>query len=300
MEILNDKYKKITIILITAICGSTIFANDTTFKEYTFGNFRDMANEIIKLNTKYNNDSTERIIQLNHPSYINYYLNRLGHKDLRFAQYVNHGENEQLMELKKIVQESKKNYFINAYFMLQSSIDDIIKAKYPFVTDNINSTGYNIRIYSTHQNKNVQKCLLELNNDFENEDSWSAPKSFDIQNPISGAKSFIVTNKMEYGPTIKIPYSELKKAKYFVCTTDFIADTVLADISFDYSVSRDDKTISWQSRPFRFFNAKNKLSKYVFTANFPEEIKDSDIVAIYISNGKHESLKIDNISIRFY
>ena len=105
---------------------------------------------------------------------------------------------------------------------------------------------------------------------------------------------------MEYGPTIKIPYSELKKAKYFVCTTDFIADTVLADISFDYSVSRDDKTISWQSRPFRFFNAKNKLSKYVFTANFPEEIKDSDIVAIYISNGKHESLKIDNISIRFY
>ncbi|MEI7596227.1 MAG: glycosyltransferase family 39 protein [Bacteroidota bacterium] len=300
IDLLKEKLKKVAIICIAVICSYSFVFEQTSFKESTFGDFKGLAKEIVELNKTYKSDSIERIIQLNNPNYINFYLKKEG-STLEFSQYINHGEEEKLIELKKIVQNSNKPYFMDSYLLYQPSIiEDIISSEYPYIIYNTSKLGYTVRLFSRKSNQGEKLPLLEINNDFESADCWTSKIVLDTVNPINGIKSFIMSDSLMYGPTIRIPYSDLKNANYFIASVDFIADTVLADVSMDCTISNADSTLSWQSRPFRYFDKAGKLSKLIYSLDLPSGIKSTDIVSFYISNAKLETVKIDDFNIKFY
>ena len=105
---------------------------------------------------------------------------------------------------------------------------------------------------------------------------------------------------MIYGPTIRIPYSNILNANLAVLSIDFIADSVIKDISVDCSFGNEDTTLLWQSRPFRYYNNENKLSKFVYTIEIPDNLKTTDLLSFYISNSKLEHIKLDNFEIKYF
>jgi len=292
--------------------GSTVIEKNY-YSTYHFGEFRDIASKTIAWNEDAGEKNITRVININSPFYINYYLDKAG-KPLSFAMYKNEGR-EDLHALNKIVQESKTPYFLYAWSSLvdPNETGDIILAKYPYIIKQIDYNGMaSITLYSSKDSAQAipqPKPVFCIFNGFEERQTWDKDTSILTKEKVwKGKYAIKLDARDEYGPayTSRIsrmtdkPFKRVQVSLWAYATGIFKDAQIVATLSFKDDDNQIYEKYFWLSSKFSYFINKNKWGQVFFSFNLPELRSRNDELKIYVWNPDKDPLYIDNFELKLF
>lgn len=300
------------IILLLLGCISTV-AEKKYYSTYHFGEFKDIASKTIEWNNEIGEKNITRVINVNSPYYINYYLDK-AEKPLSFAMYKDEGR-EDLRTLDKIVQNSKTPYFLYAWSSLvdPNETGDIILAKYPYIVKQINYNGMAaITLYSMNDSTHAipqPKPVYYLFNGFEHKETWDKDTSIITTEKVwKGKYAIKLDAKDEYGPTFTARISQLTDQpfkRFYISLWAYATGTfkdaqIVATLSFKDDENQVYENYFWLSSKFNYFIEKDQWGQVFFSFNLPELRSRNDELKIYVWNPDKKPLYIDNFEMKLY
>lgn len=283
---------------------STIIENQY-FQNNHFGVFKEIAQTSLEWEKKYEEKNLAKAININHPSYINYYFKKFGEQVI-FDQYRCKSK-EEIIRLKNIIDTCQTPYFMYAWSTMHNpyEIFEIIKSKYPVIEDK--RLYFNSAILLYKKDSNIRKPLFIDHQEFEIKGKWyndtiSLSKNF----AKSGNHSFKFDNHIEYSSTfgkkisLLIPAS-VKEAIINVSVFGYLPIDQYSDAELVLSFESDEKTYNWNSARFNDFIKNNKQWKEVFmSCKIPDNFSPDDKVKIYVWNPSKKEFYIDSFKISIF
>jgi hypothetical protein len=303
----SNKLKIIALIIFT-LFGTvhTVFINKF-YQQQHFGEFRDVAAKIAQWNHEFGKENITNTIIVNSPFYIHYYLDRES-DGIEFKQYDNHGGKD-LLELKKIVDDSRTPYFIHAWTKpCPAEVEDIIRTKYPCILHRKNYSGLSeVTVYSRNQSEQCLKMpdpIKVTGNDFDEGMIWGGSEAnLDSNFAYSGKFSFRMDAKTEYSPAFVIRVADVNNSKFDrikVSLWAFSPD-VITNMPIVISIENNKKGgYIWASSHIENFIEPKKWGQAFFNFEVPEILSPDDVLKIYIWNVGKNVIYIDDEIIGFY
>lgn len=305
---LPQKINAGTTTLLVIFLFTGIFSTVSGKKYYStqhFGEFKDVAAKLCAWDEQFGEENVAKALQANNVWYVNYYLKQL-HHPVTFVQTKNDGNND-FRKLKQAMDTSSTSYF--AYVQTKSvpeEVYDIIQTKYPYVVEDHDYSGLSrVTLFSKKAVKPVaeKEVLFSLKTDMENAAVLGTDSVLQCTSCAkSGRYSLKLDPLHEYGLNIIIPvqkYSGKIPAKIKVSLWAMFPDTsakviLVVDIS-----SADKKPIFWAGREIQYFLNPNTWNQGFFRCNLPAELKEGDLIKIYLWNPQKKTIFADDFIIDF-
>jgi hypothetical protein len=302
-------FSMLGIFIITGLFSTIV--EKKYYSTYHFGEFRDLAAKTIEWNDQFGNKNITKVINVNNPYYINYYLEKF-QKPLLFAIYRNEGKQD-LHTLNKIVKNSKTSYFLYAWSSVvdPNETGDIIMSKYPYVIKQIDYNGMaGITLYSmtdsTHAIQQPQP-IFYIFNGFEEKNTWNKDTSIiTTENVWKGNCAIKLGAKDEYGPAYanrifmmtEKPFKRVKVSLWAYATGVFKDAQIVATLNLKDDENQVYENYFWLSSKFEYFIDKGRWGQVFFSFNLPELRSRNDELKIYVWNPDKQPLYIDNFELK--
>ena len=139
-----------TILLLLLLLDVHLVKSAKYYSRPQFGLFKELADFTVRYCHKFGDENIEKTININNPFYINYYLGKMGHNQIVFAQYRNDGTVAELEAFKKIVEQSAKPYFLFAWSGKGNppELVALVMQKYPVLIEKEKTDWSEIMIFS--------------------------------------------------------------------------------------------------------------------------------------------------------
>jgi len=307
LDKISNKLKIIALICFT-LFGTlqTVFIN-RFYKQQHFGEFKDVAAKIAQWNHEFGEKNITNAIVVNAPFYIHYYLDsEFG--GVEFEQYDNHGGKD-LLELEKIVDQSRTPYFIHAWTKpCPAEVDDIIRKKYPCILYRTNYSGLSeVTLYSLNLSDQCLEMPIPLKvveNNFDVGMIWGGSEAnLDSNFVHSGRFSFRMDSNAEYSPAFTLRVGDVNEAKFDRIKVSLWAYSpdVLNNMPIVISFENPEKGgYIWASSHIENFIEPQKWGQAFFEFEVPEILSPDDILKIYVWNAEKKLIYIDDEIIAFY
>jgi hypothetical protein len=313
---IRKEYRIYNYIALAALLIIGIFSTLSEkiyYASYTHGEFRDLAKKTIEWNSAYGATNITRVINVNSPSYINYYFDRFDNP-VDFSLYKNDGKTD-LLKLRKVIEASNAPYFLYAWSSVYnpSESDDMIRTKYPFQIKNID---YNrmagISLYSVKDSSGalpISQPVYYALNGFENKNTWDKDTSIlDTTIVKYGKYSVKLDAKDEYGPSSNSIISGMTDKSFTRVSVSLWAYAagifkdaqIVATLNFRDDDNQIYENYMWVSSKFEYFIEKEKWGQVFFSFTLPELRSRNDELKIYVWNPDRNPLYIDNIEIKAF
>ena len=306
----DENAVKVVRILVPGIMllgTNQIVRSNRFYEQQHFGEFKDVAQKIAGWNAELGSDNVTNAIVVNSPFYIRYYLDKLD-PQIEFAQYDNRGGKD-FLELKKITDTSRTEYFIHAWTKpCPPEVNDIIRRKYPCVLRHVDYSELSaVTLFS----KKPRDCrvpdpvpLARYANDFEHGLIWGGrPGNLDTTKYHSGKTSFAFDEHTEYGPALVLPVGAVHQGRFdririsvFVFSPEPLHDIPLV-VSI---VDQADENIVWSSSKIEDFTEPGRWDQAFFEFRVPKPLPPDSRIKIYIWNAEKTRFNIDDFVIEFY
>ncbi|NTW33347.1 MAG: glycosyltransferase family 39 protein [Bacteroidetes bacterium] len=311
---INDKKFNFSALGVLLLIGifSTV-AEKKYYNTYHFSEFKEIAKKTIEYNNQFGDKNITRVININSPYYINYYLEKFDNP-LPFALYRNEGKND-FYKLNKLVQRNQTKYFLYAWSGVFNPPEtkDIIMTKYPYIIEDIDYNGMaGISLYSSTDKKKTipqAKPVFYVFNGFEDKQTWDKDTSILTTEKVCYGKYAVKLDAQnEYGPayvsriskmTDKI-FKRVNVSLWSFAAGNFKDAQIVATINFKDDENQVYENYFWLSSKFEYFIDKNKWGQVFFSFNLPELRSKNDELKIYVWNPDKQPLYIDNFELKLF
>ena len=307
MEKPLDKNKLIAFIILAMIGLYSFLLDDNYYRKQHFGAFKDIAFQISAWDEAYGSENITKAININHPWYIQYYLNR-NNTSVQFEQYENKGGMD-LLDLKHIVEAASAGYFLYAWTKpAPSVIEDLIRVNFPFITKKIDYDGLSaVTLYSKNDHRPgypEQVPIRVETNGFENPGLWNADEShLDNKVVFNGQFSYRFDSTVLYGPAYSARISDISDKPFRLIKVSLMAYTPGAMFKTPLVISIDTpegENCCWAGTNLDYYMDPGVWNHVFFQYEVPDVQSTSNILKIYVWNNQLLDFYIDDIKIAFY
>lgn len=294
-----DKKKQglLAVFLAAGVIGTT--AVNKYYSQQHFGEFKDVARLTAQWQQEYGDSAITKVININNPRYIDYYLNRYNAR-ARFETYTVEGT-EGLQTLSEILKSSSHPYFLYATTKPSpEQSDEIIRSFYPYVVD-LQDYGQfsSIVLYGKQKGKTFEDAtgLTEIK-------LIKASLKADTLIPADETdtlKAQKLDATTEYSAGIELNADEFRdKANLFISaeldlfTFNSTGESVLVFII----ETADGKNIVWEGAPTRYVETAGKWSHVINTARIDTKIPEGSKTKVYFWNKDRKVMYIRNMQCR--
>jgi uncharacterized membrane protein len=293
-----DKKKRwiLTLFLATGVLGTTVI--NRYYEKQHFGEFKEVAKLTTEWQQEYGDTSITKVINVNAPYYIDYYLKRYK-SEVKYSLYDINGK-EGLQALSEIVRKSSTPYFLCAVPKpVPPEGEDIIRSVYPYIVDmkdfdNLSS----ITLYGREKGQNYEhaKHLSEIK-------SVRTNLLIDTLFPENSEKAYKMDASTEYSPGIELDLDEFagKDNHIIIAETDFYAPENSGDAVLVIAIeSPDGKNIQWKGAVSKYVERPGNWSHVINTLKLDSEIPKGAMLKVYFWNKDKKTVYLKNLQSRIF
>lgn len=283
-----SKFNITTLVLFIALgIFSTVYQNKF-YKTYHFINFKGISEKLISWNNEYGKENISHSININHPYYIDYYLQR-ENESIKFKQYANYGQ-EDMLELVKIVNKSTTPYFTYSRCLGNiTEITDVIKTQYPYLISYFDFGG---RSETMLFSKEKPDTFIREHTVFKN-------FSYDYS---KDSLTYLDINKLEFCSDFsEILYKDVNLIKKIKVSVKAYLQDNAKEIHLVMALSeKDGETYEWRGIKFSNYIENESWGTVFLNYKIPELKFPLNELKVYIWNPKTEKAKVKNLIINIY
>jgi uncharacterized membrane protein len=269
------------------------------YNKQHFGEFKDIARLTAQWQQQYGNTAITKVININNPMYIDFYLARFQTK-ARFDLYDING-NEGLKALSEIVRNSQTTYFLYAFTKpTPTEAENIIRSTYPYVVSMHDYSGFSsVCLFSREKGQPYEKAIGLSEIKF-----IQAGLKADTLIPISvsdTSKAQKLDAIIEYSPGIELNFDEYREkdnlmisAETDLFTKDNSGNAVLV-ISIETS---DGKGILWKGAATKYVEIPGKWCRVINTMKIDTSIPKGAKLKVYFWNKDKKLLYLKNLNCK--
>jgi hypothetical protein len=303
----GERVTRIAFWILMIACIYSLTIEKRYYRSQHFGEFRGIAQKIAEWDAQYGPDEITHAINVNHPWYIQHYLDRYN-SDATFVQYENKGGMD-LLGLKHVVEQSATPYFLYAWTKpTWSETEDVVRCYYPYL---VRKTGYGelseVGLYGKHPAGSLvpePQPVTVIRNGFESAGRWNAnPSGMDSITVYSGKYSYRLDSSVEYGPAFDTVMANVYDGQIgsMKVTLWAFAPPGLDKTPLVISVNNTSgKNYIWASMNLEYFLDEFTWGKVIFNYEFTERYSPGDRLKIYVWNPNKMEFNIDEMEIQFY
>ena len=272
-----------------------------------FARFKEIAEHIKQADDKFGAPQITHAINIVHPLYINYYLDKMEHP-VDFIFYSNPGK-DSLQQLISQVERSNTPYFMYCWTNADCppEINEIIQEKYPYLIEKqlyFNSEYYLYSKQAADNGKNLDLLVHSFCTNFDTiAPNFSAIPWLSSDSTISFIGNYqLLDNAVEYSSTFSIPINKLitqtSDIVHFSVMVNCI-DEVDKDALMVCSINNGSENYFWFGTNLsNFVNQASTWTKCYQSIRLPELRAADDVISFYIYNPKKHRILIDDMCIR--
>ncbi|MCK5839940.1 MAG: glycosyltransferase family 39 protein, partial [Bacteroidales bacterium] len=307
IEMPLDRNRLIAFIILAMIGLYSFLLDDNYYKKQHFGEFKDIAFQISTWDEAYGSENITKAINVNHPWYIQYYLNR-NRANVQFEQYENKGGMD-LLDLKHIVDAASTDYFLYAWTKpAPSVIEDIIRVDFPFIAKKIDYGDLSaVTLFSKTDNGTIYpepKPIRVVTNGFEDPGLWNADElHLDTEVVFNGQFSYRFDTTVLYGPAYYAKVIEISAKPFRLIKVSLMAYSPGTMFKTPLVISIDTpegKNCCWAGTNLDYYMDPGVWNHVFFQYELPEIQPPSNILKIYVWNNQLLDFYVDDIKIAFY
>ena len=292
---------------------STVIIN-RFYNSHRFGVLKELAEKAIEYEEKYGADNITKTINIGHPYFVDYYLERYRHKnnyipyhvDNHLHRFRNNGR-EELQNFKDIVVRSKTKYFLYQWSSKYSpnEIPEIIKEKYPCLVER--ELYFNAETYLFSKNKNdktiADNYLYVSSYNFESySPDWVGIDSFlTSETAYSGSYSEGLSQNHEFSHLFSKRVEDLFNSKENNIHVNVMGNFKEAGSEAILVITLENPsgyTYDWSGMNFSYFIKNPGEWKKVYHSKRFHDIRSAeDVIKIYVWNNGAKPVYIDDISV---
>ncbi|MBL7916287.1 MAG: glycosyltransferase family 39 protein [Bacteroidia bacterium] len=294
----------LTVVILTGGAYSTV-KEKKYYSTPHFSEFRGIAKRIQELDVKYDPATMDKVVNVFHPYYLQYYLDILKHPtDFKINSVMNDSE---VKSLNRLVTESRKNYLLFAFSNTYDdpAIDALIRTQFPFIIEQDSFFNSGLRLYSKDKNGMVWNALPDavLSYGFETGE-WSDELKFRDSSSVAAGKYAIkIDSGNEFGPGLFRSVSELKLSPGSSVDISIkgMSPESVSGAKLVVSIEKNNETLSWQASDFdRYLSEPGKWSTVVMHFDLPTNLKGDETIKIYCWNEKRKVIYFDDFKMNIY
>ncbi|MBK8874832.1 MAG: hypothetical protein IPN13_13275 [Bacteroidetes bacterium] len=294
----------LTVIILAGGAYSTVKEKKYSSTPH-FSEFRGIAKRMQEIDIKYDSENIDKVVNVFHPYYLQYYLDILKHQtDFKITSVMNDSE---VKLLNRLVTESRKNYLLFAFSNTYDdpAIDALIRTQFPFIIERDSFFNSGLRLYSKDKNGMVWNALPDavLSYGFETGE-WNDESRFRDSNSVAtGNYAIRIDSANEFGPGL---FRKLNELKVVAGSTIDIGIKAMSQDSitgakFVVSIDKNNETIFWQASDFdRYLSEPGKWSTVVMHFDMPVKLSGDETIKIYCWNEKRKQVYIDDFKMNIY
>lgn len=290
----EDRHTWLSAVAVVAVLAagyaSTVHQNGFYHTEH-FGVFRQLAYKAVEWHRQHGSDVL-LVADVNHPSYLDRYLQRSEVPDLRFAQYRVTDEGG-LLRLKQLMAASAADHLAYAHSTINQTpeVERIIREKYPVRVDG--ETHFNSGIALFRKGEVDRRVITSF--PFSDGLPWQCDTSHVHTDSLNGIW-YALDRRSAYGPNAVLPVKGLEKGitAYIEAT---LPDTV-AEVNLVFEQWSGDERYVWEARPLhaQIGQGENGWAIADFSIQTPKG--DSDNVKLYCWTVNGAPVRIRHFELR--
>jgi len=296
-----DKRKRwiLTLFLAFGLLVTTMI--NPYFQKQHFGEFKEIGRLTAKWQLQYGDTAITKVISINSPYYIDYYLQR-NHTAAKFELYDVTG-NEGLQALSETVRKSNTPYFLYAITKpAPVEGEDIIRSVYPYVIEQENYDGFSsIALYGRAKGESFGKInnLTEIKTIKANLNS----DTLISMNDASQGKSHKMDTLAEYSPGIELSFDEFlgKGNLVLIAETDlFSMDNAGESVLVISIETSDGKNIQWKGAVSKYVEVPGNRCHVINTLKIDSDIPKGAKLKVYFWNKDKKVVYLNNLQCRVF
>jgi len=302
----GDQYKPVHSVLLAVFLIAGVYSTagyGNYYHKQHFGEFRDVAKQILNAGKKYGKQNVTNIISANSPYYITYYFDK--QKDSAQLLMTN-VTSDSLESLGKKVRNCGTPYLL--YALTKPSPDeaeDIIAASYPYRLENINYGGLSkLFIYSKDRPESYsekEKVIADRQMTFEENPMPIPQMNLSKDFAYSGACSMKVDSIIEFSPGLVIEPGDTHRftgGQKAVAEVWVWFDHKPKDAIMVLSLEAPGKEpLVWKGAVISNYASAGKWYRVLQTIIIPEKTDPKAVIKTYIWNKGRERFFVDEMKV---
>ncbi len=273
----DDSRPWFTFVGVAVVLGAGVFSTvsqrDFFGKEH-FGVFRELANRAVIWQMEYG-DSLLLVADVNHPSYLDRYLDRTENPGLRFHQY-RISEGDGLIRLKELMADTSRTHLAYAWSTINQplEVERIICEEFPVEVEIERHFNSGVRLF--RRGAPIHRVISEFT--FGNDDGWQCDTARVAVDSL-GNRWFMLNSEHPYGPAFSTSTEGLGTG-VSVFVEAALPDT-LAEFLLVFEQWSGDERYVWESRSVDAQIRQGGTGWAVADFDIVPRKKESDAVKVY-------------------
>lgn len=302
----GDRLKPVHSVILAVFLFTGIYSTAGCGRYYHkqhFGEFRDVAQQILNAGKKFGKQNVTNIVSANNPYYITYYFDKQHDSTLLSMTDV---ATDSLKPLGKMVRNCGTPYLLYAWTKPSpEEAADIIEASYPYRIAEKEYGGLSkLCLYSKEKPEGYaekEKIVAERQMTFEESPEPTAPEHLSKGFAYSGANSMKVDSAIEYGPGLVIEPDDIQG---FTGGQKAVAE---AWVWFDHEPKEAILVLSleipgkepvvWKGAVTSNYAPAGNWSRVLQTVTIPEKTDPKAVIKTYIWNKGRERFFVDEMKL---
>ena len=294
----DDSKPKLTIAAILLLLGVGLYSTvheKQFYKTEHFGVFKELAFLASDWEKELGNDVL-LVADVNHPSYLDYYLKRTETPALRFDSY-RVTDDGGLYRLKAVMEQSNANYLAYAWSTVNQNpeVERVIREKYPIQVKT--EVHFNSAITLFKKGEVLRNVLSVF--PFEKTADWNCDTAL-VQTDSLAGTWIMLNSSAPYGPTYMVSLDRLSKQgwKSISVYIEVTMPSAISDIQMVFEQVSGEDRYAWEARPFAAQLPPGESGWAVFNFTLQPSISKQDVIKIYPWTASGDSLKLARMEIR--
>ena len=287
----------LALFLFAGVLGTT--GINKYYQKQHFGEFKDIARLTAQWQQSYGDTAITKVININNPLYIDYYLERYTAK-VKFDLYKINGS-EGLKALSETVKNSRTPYFLYAITKpTPAEGEDIVRSTYPYVVEMKDYQGFSsIVLFGREKGESYEKAkhLAEIK-------TLHASLNADTllqNNSAQAEKAHKMDSLAEYSPGIELILNDFSETDNLVFTaeTDLFSTNGTGESVLVISIETlDGKSIQWKGAASSFVEIPGKWCHVINSLTIDSGIPKGSKLKVYFWNKDRKELYLNNLQCR--
>ena len=294
----DDTKPTLTIAAISLLLGVGLYSTvheRKFFQTEHFGVFKELAFTASDWKREHGRNVL-LVADVNHPSYLNYYLKRTETPELKFHLYRVTDEGG-LFRLKALMEHSKSEFLAYAWSTVNQNpeVERVIREKYPIRVKT--EVHFNSAITLFKKGEVLRNVLSVF--PFKRTAEWNCDTTHVQLDSVAGAW-IMLDSVAPYGPTYMVPLDRLAKHGWASISVYVEAKmpNAVSDIQMVFEQVSGEDRYAWESRPFSAQLPPNDSGWAVFNFTLQPSKGQQDVIKLYPWTASGDALKLVKMEVR--
>ncbi|MCF8257028.1 MAG: glycosyltransferase family 39 protein [Flavobacteriales bacterium] len=295
----EDRHRWFTVMSVILVLATGVFSTvhqNGFYRTEHFGVFRQLAERAVEWRAQLGTDLL-LVADVNHPSYLDRYLERTSIPDLRFADYRVTDEGG-LLRLKRLMAGTDAHHLVYAHSTLNQTpeVERIIREKYPMVVGSEIHFNSGITLF---RKGDAQRHTISRFN-FDSSGGWMCD-TIAVQTDSLAPVTYTIGGERPYGPTWTASVHGLAE-KNIPALTIYLEAIMPAEAGAEMLLVMEqwsgEERYVWEARPIHVQIPSGEHSWAIFDFPLQPMKGTQDVVKVYAWSASGHTLRIQHLEVR--